>query len=58
MEPLDRQLAPARLVHVRDLEESDPLVAELDVPSRSVDHAREERRAQDRELDGDRFPQT
>ena len=55
MQPLDRQLAAARLVDTRDLEERDAFDPEFHVAAHRVDHARQKCRAQDSELRGDRF---
>ncbi len=44
-------------IHPRDLEERDPLVPDLDVPSRGLEQRREELRPQDGELDRDRLRQ-
>ena len=57
MHALDRELAAARLVHARNLEQRHALVPELDVPPRGFDEARQQGRTQRRELDGDRLPQ-
>ena len=55
VDALLRELAAARVVDARDLEEGDAVAAQLRVATSGLDQAREQLRAQHGELDGDRL---